>query len=461
MHATGEVTPAAPETRAAPTRAPWARPLCAVAWVGVYLALVALPLVVLTVGPAPKGGGYWWDFAMALGFGGLAMLALQSALTARFRRATAPFGVDILYYFHRWAAVAAVAVVLGHYAILRLRYAAAIGPVNPVVAAWPMTAGRIALGFFLVLVVSSLWRKQLRIEYDRWRAVHAALAVAAVVLAMAHIGGVGHYTAATWRGAIWGGYTLLWVLAVGYVRLARPAALRRAPYRVAEVKPARGRTWTVTVRPEGHRGFAFAPGQFAWLTIGLTPFRAKEHPFSIASSAADAGGLQFAIKELGDFTRTIKDVQVGTVAYVDGPHGVFTTEHYPHAPGFVFIAGGIGIAPILSMLRTLADRADRRPMLLLYGNRRWADVVFREEIQGLAPRLDLTVVHALQEPPPDWHGLHGVLSEANVRTALRGAPHEARYFVCGPKSMSHSVQRTLRKLRVPLHRVHCELFDMA
>ncbi len=438
-----------------------ARSLRAVIWILIYVALVALPLLVLMQRPVPKGGGYWWDFAMALGFGGLAMLALQSALTARFRRATAPFGIDILYYFHRWAAVAAVGLVVGHYLILRLRYGDALGSANPMVAAWPMTAGRVALGLFLVLTTSSLWRKQLKIEYDRWRVWHAILAVVAVVLAMGHIWGIGHYTATSWRGVVWGGYTFLWVLVVGYVRVARPASLLRLPYRVMDVRRERGTSWTVTLQPEGHRGFTFRAGQFAWVSMGLSPFRAKEHPFSISSSAADAGTVQFTIKELGDFTRTIKDVKVGTIAYVDGPHGIFTIDHHRDAPGFVFIAGGIGIAPIMSMLRTLADRSDRRPVLLLYGNRRWEDVVFREELQALTSRLNLTLLHVLQEPPADWSGLRGVLSEENVLTACCGVVKGARYFVCGPKPMSDAVLRTLRAARIPLHRVHCELFDMA
>jgi 3-phenylpropionate/trans-cinnamate dioxygenase ferredoxin reductase subunit len=213
--------------------------------------------------------------------------------------------------------------------------------------------------------------------------------------------------------------------------------------------------------PVGHSGLTFSPGQFAWLTLRASPFRAKEHPFSIASSAADNRSLEFTIKELGDFTRTIKDVKVGDVAYVDGPHGVFTCAHYRHASSLVFIAGGIGIAPIMSMLRTLADRRDSRPLRLIYGNRRWDGVVFREEIERLESRLNLTVIHVLQEPPTDWLGLTGVLSEDVVRAALPASIKGVIFFVCGPKPMSVSVQRTLHKLDVPLHRVHCELFDMA
>lgn len=440
---------------------PVARWLRATFWIAAYLLLTAFPLLVLLVGKMPRGGGFAWDFAMAVGFGGLAIMGLQSALTARFRRATAPFGVDIIYYFHRWVAVGGFGLILAHYVILRTRYSAAIGPLDPREAPWPMTAGRIALLLFAVLIVTSLWRKTLRLEYDRWRVGHAVMAVAAVVLAVVHIQGVGHYTHAPWKGIVWVGYATLWVLVVAYVRLVRPLSLLRSPYRVTDVRQERGQSWTLTLAPERGAAVRFSPGQFAWLTLRSSPFRAKEHPFSFSGSAADASAVRFTIKELGDFTATIKDVAVGEVAYVDGPHGVFTPDLHPQAPGFVFIAGGVGIAPIMSMLRTLADRGERRPVRLVYGNWRWDDVTFREEIEALRPRLNLDVVHVLQEPPEGWAGPQGVLSEPVLRAALPEAARAFVFFVCGPKPMSHAVHRTLRGMGVPLRRIQSELFDMA
>lgn len=433
----------------------------ATAWISAYLILAAFPLLVLLLGEMPKGGGYWWDFAMALGFGGLAIMGLQSVLTARFRRATAPFGVDIIYYFHRLAAIGGFALIVGHYLILRARYGEALGDFNPLSASWHMTAGRVALLLFALLIVSSLWRKKLNIEYDRWRIAHAVMAVAAVVLAIAHIGGVDHYTRAAWKGAVWGGYSIVWVLVVGYVRVVRPMSLLKSPYRVKEIRAERGSSWTLTLTPEGHSGFRFSPGQFAWLTLRASPFRAKEHPFSFSGSAEDTGTLSFTIKELGDFTSTIGSIRRGETAYVDGPHGVFTVDHFPHVDRFVFIAGGVGIAPIMSMLRTLADRNDPRPLLLVYGNWRWDGVLFREQIEALRPRLNLEVVHVLQEPPPEWTGLLGILSEPVLQRVIPEPARASVFFLCGPKPMSDSVQRTLRRMGVPLNRIHCELFDMA
>lgn len=433
----------------------------ALAWVALYLGLVATPLLVLLAGPTPKGGGFLWDFAMALGFGGLAILGLQFVLTARFRRATAPFGIDIIYYFHRFAAIGGVALVLAHYLILRARYPDALGPVNPAAAPWPMTVGRIALGLFIVLIVTSLLRKQLRWEYDHWRIGHAVMAVTALALAIAHILGVGHYTAGTWRGFVWGSYSVLWLLVVGYIRVLRPWGLKRRPYRVVSVAPERGAAWTVTVEPDGHDGLRFRAGQFAWLTLGTSPFRAREHPFSFSSSAAASPRLQFTIKELGDFTRTIREVKPGTIAYVDGPHGVFTVDEHARAPGLALIAGGVGIAPIMSVLRTLADRGESRPLHLVYGNRRWDQVLFREEIDGLRSRLPLTVTHVLQEPPVGWTGPTGVLSPEVLEKVIPESERAYVFLVCGPKPMTAAVQRTLGGWGIPLRRIRTELFDMA
>jgi predicted ferric reductase len=68
-----------------------------IVWIGIYLVLVLAPLLVLLVGPVPPGAGFWWDLSMAIGFAGIAMLGVQFVLTARFQRASAPFGLDIVY----------------------------------------------------------------------------------------------------------------------------------------------------------------------------------------------------------------------------------------------------------------------------------------------------------------------------------------------------------------------------
>jgi len=432
----------------------------AVLWAGGYIMVVALPLLVLLVPPRAPGLGFWWDLSMGLGFAGLAVMGAQFGLTARFRRASAPFGIDILYYFHRWVAVGGTLLVLGHFAVLRMAAPEALLPILPPDAPWHMTAGRLALLLLVALVVTSLWRKQFRLEYDGWRIGHAALAVAAVVFAVWHIAGTAYYTGTPGKRWTWLLYMAGWVGLVAWVRVGKPWRLLRRPWRVTGVRPEGRRTWTLAVEPEGHDGMPFQPGQFAWLTLGRSPFAAAEHPFSMASSAASTGPLEFTIRELGDFTSTIGSTAPGTVAYVDGPFGVFSPDRHPDAAGFVMVAGGVGVAPMMSMLRTFADRGEARPLVLVCGSDTLNDVIFRDELRELEQRLDLRVVHVLREPPPDWQGETGLVTEDVLRRALPADVDGFTCFLCGPEPMTDAVQQSLRRLGVPLRRIHVELFDM-
>ncbi|OGA57162.1 MAG: oxidoreductase [Betaproteobacteria bacterium RIFCSPLOWO2_12_FULL_65_14] len=428
-------------------------------WLGIYVAAVALPLFALLPGQVSSGRGFRWDFAMALGYAGLAMLGVQFALTARFRRATAPFGIDIVYYFHRYLAVFALAIVCAHYAIVRVYSPAALGTADPRIAPAYMTAGRIALVLFVVLVALALARRLLRLDYDLWRITHAFLATIAYALALWHLLGAGSYLDSVWKEALWGAYGAFWIALIAYVRVVRPFRVARSPWRVAAVRPERGRVWTLVLEsPTGAR-LQFAPGQFAWLSLGASPFAMREHPFSIASSAAYPERIELSIKELGDFTSTIKSVKPGETAWLEAPHGTFGIDLRPGAAGYVFVAGGIGIAPIMSMLRTLADRGDRRPLLLFYGNRVWERVAFREELDSLMRKLELRVVHVLLEPPAGWNGERGFITREVLERHLPEGRGALEYFLCGPTPMTLGVERALAALDVLAARVHSELFE--
>ena len=227
-----------------------------------------------------------------------------------------------------------------------------------------------------------------------------------------------------------------------------------------ERRQEHGNSWTLSLEADGHEGMRFKPGQFAWLTLRASPWHVKEHPFSISSSATHPERLEFTIKELGDFTRTIKQTQVGEIAYLDGPYGVFSVDQYPAASGFVFVAGGVGAAPIVSMLRTLADRHEQRPLHFIYGNKHWDNVIFREELESLKERLNLHLTHVLAEPPPDWKGESGLITTKLLKKILPDNTQKYEYFLCGPKPMSDVVQQGLHTLQVPLGQLHFELFDM-
>lgn len=437
----------------------WSASGRALFWITVYLALVVFPLFVLLVDEAPRGAGFWYDFSLALGFAGTAMMAVQFVLTARFKRMTAPYGIDIVYYFHRYLAVVGVLVVLAHPLILVLADPIFLYYLNPFEAPPHMVAGLASTVALVVMTAVSLLRKVIRLHYDAWRIGHVILAVAAVGLAFFHIDGVGYYVATPWKRALWAAIAASWIGLIVYVRLLKPIFLLRRPYRVTDVRPERGDAWTVALEPEGHAGMAFVPGQFAWLVLRSSPFAMREHPFSFSSAPRDSGGVEFTIKELGDFTRTIGTVKPGEVAYLDGPYGSFGVAE-SLAPELFFIAGGIGIAPMSSMLRGLAARGDRRPLTLVHACGTLSRMPLHEQMDELGERLNLKIVRVLEEPPHDWQGEVGFVDEALLRRLLPADRQRVEVLICGPTPMIESVETSLYRLGVPLGRFHSELFDL-
>ncbi len=430
-------------------------------WIAGYLAIALLPLFVLLLyPPAPDERSFWTDFSVALGFVGLTMLALQFALTARINRIEASYGVDIILQFHRYISLVAFALILIHPLILFVHQPETLRLLNIFEAPWRArfaVAGTLAL---LILVITSIWRQPLKIPYELWRTSHGVLAVAAVTLGLAHALGVSYYLELFWKQLLWGAIALtaLWLLV--YIRIVKPWMMTRRSYLVEEVIPQRGNVWTVAIRPRGHDGFQFHPGQFAWITLAISPFRMREHPFSMSSSGDHPERLEFTIKALGDFTQTIKDVEPGTKAYLDGPYGVFTSDRYWDSAGFVLIAGGIGITPMMSMLVTAAERKDDRPFLLIYANKGWEDVTFREELDALADSLDLTIIHVLREPPDDWTGETGYVDQDLLDRYIpihRGSRH---YFICAAPVMMDQVEAALHDLQVPADHIHMEHFNL-
>jgi predicted ferric reductase len=427
-------------------------------WIGAYLILTLAPLLILLVGPTPPGRGFWTEFSVALGFVGLTIMGFQFLMTARVRQITAPFGMDIIYHFHRQISWVALLLILAHPLILFVEDPANLQLLNVLDAPWRARWGVASIAALLILVITSIWRLQLKLRYESWRLWHGMLGTLAVASAMAHIALVAHYVETPWKRGFWIAITVFWIGLLVYVRIVKPLLMLRRPWRVAEVIPERNESWTLVLQPEGHRGVGFKPGQFAWLTLWNSPYAVKEHPFSFSSHPRADGRVSFTIKALGDFTNTIKDVQPGKRAYLDGPYGVFSVDRHP-AAGYLFVAGGIGITPIMSMLRTLAERGDDRPLTLIYANKNWDDITFREELDELQRRLNLQVVHVLEEPPPDWNGATGFVTAGILEKQLPEDRTSREIFICGPDPMMDAVEAALSKLGVPLANYHSERYN--
>ena len=433
-------------------------PVRGAVWIVVYLLFILAPLFALLAGSWPPARGFWTEFSVAIGYSGLAIMGLQFGLTARFRYVTEPWGEDVIYHFHRQISQIAVGLVIAHMIILFAVQPELLTPRNMIEAPWSARFAVVAVASLVALVVMALWRVKLNISYETWHLTHILLALAAITAGIIHMVGSSFYLSDPWKRGLWIGLAIFWVGLLFYVRLVKPLFILRRPYRVSEVREERGDTWTLVMQPDGHSGFRFSPGQFGWLTLWGSPFKITGHPFSFSSSSAVTDGrVEMTIKNLGDFTSGIQKVPVGRRVYLDGPYGAFTIGN--PADMHVLIAGGVGITPMMSMIRTLADLGDRRPVVLIYGSKDWESITFRDELEALKVRLDLTVVHVLANPPADWAGEQGFITAEMFKRHLPPPYAHHEYFICGPDVMMDAIEKALGGLNVPLSKYHSERYS--
>jgi predicted ferric reductase len=435
------------------------RTIAGVFWIALYLLVVLAPLFLMMIRPTPPERSFWVEVSLGMGFVGIVQIAVQFALIARFREFTAPYGIDIILRYHKQIALVAVTLLVAHPVILVIEQPGRLSMLNPFAGNWGTRFGNLALYALLALTILSLFRKEIGLRYELWRVTHASLGIVAIVAAHVHVALAGSYLDTPWKEVLHHTVSLFMLFLFGYLRLVKPALQGRHAYRVAEVRRERGTTWSLALEPVGHEGITFAPGQFAWLKLGGSPYKVEEHPFSFSSSASQRGRLEFGIKELGDFTSRLGDLPLWAKAYLDGPHGSFSIDVDP-APGYVFLAGGVGISPFMSMLRTMADRGDKRPVLLFYGDKSWEVMAFREDIEALRERMDLEVVYALEEPHEGWEGETGFIDAAMLRRHLPDEGIERLYFVCGPEPMLVAAEAALGEIGVSLDQIRSERFDL-
>jgi predicted ferric reductase len=433
-----------------------------------FFLLIFSPLFLLPFVGSELSRGWQTEFAIILGFIGLTMAGWQIAPVSRFTPAQKLFNLDKLYNFHHLLSLFSALFVLLHYLLLLLNFQSGIGInkwalaflnifTSPLRAKFAVLA---LLGYFLI-TITSVFRKQLRLNYDVWRGLHDVFTVIIVGAGLTHVLLVGNYSAAPAMKALLWFETAIWILVALYIRVIKPLQQLRHPYKITAVQNEGQNTYTLALAPQGFDLPVFHPGQIAWLTVRRSPFSLIRNPFSISSSTANKDNLEFAIKDLGDFTSTVKVFQIGETAYVDGPFG-FHDMTRPEHKSIVLIAGGIGISPAMSVLRSMADAGDPRTVTLLYGNRTLEDLPFGGELNRLEKTLPaFKKVLVPEKPSEEWQGYRGFITTDLLRKELLGDPQNMHYFICGPLPMMAAMRKCLAELNVPQKNIHLEEFNMA
>jgi NAD(P)H-flavin reductase len=196
----------------------------------------------------------------------------------------------------------------------------------------------------------------------------------------------------------------------------------------------------------------FAPGQFNMLYA----FGIGEIPISISGDPADAGRLVHTVRDVGAVSGAIARLSPGAMVGLRGPFGA----GWPVATGegldVVFVAGGLGLAPLRpAIFQVLAQRARHGRVVLLYGARAPGDILFRTQLERWRRRLDIDVAVTVDRAGTDWRGTVGVVPRLIARAGFDPAHTVA--MVCGPEVMMRFSALALQEAGVAAERIHLSL----
>ena len=372
-------------------------------------------------------------------------MTLGLLLSARPRLVEAWFdGLDRMYKLHKYLGVAALLLFIAHFATV---------PGEPETGAASVEEGLpidlfglVAMVGFTLLIIITLNRK---IPYHRWFTTHRLMGLFFVVVSV-HVALVLYdgqeldfFSA---PGVALALLLLAGLAAAAYRQILYPKKAQHA-FTLAAVNRLE-RATEVVLQPKNGM-FAFEPGQFAFITIDADGFR-EAHPFTISSGARE-GELRFTMKVLGDYTRRVRDaLAAGADVDVEGPYGRFNPLRGPAQQ--VWVAGGIGVTPFLSVLRTMTP-GHGKTIRLYYCVRTASEALFFEELEARATDVDGVTVARFDSDT--GHRLNADV----INDDLGGALREWSYWLCGPKPLVVAVSEGLRRRGVRQRRIHKEEFE--
>lgn len=224
------------------------------------------------------------------------------------------------------------------------------------------------------------------------------------------------------------------------------------PYRVAGKRQETLDTWTLTLEPEGEALEPFSPGQFAM----LYSFGAGEVPISISADLTSPGPLVHTLRGVGAVTNALCALEQGAYVGVRGPFGSAWPIAEAAGDDIVIMAGGIGLAPLRpAIYHVLAHRARYGRLVVMYGGRSPADLLYVDELAGWGGRFDIDLDVTVDTAGSDWRGRVGVVTTLVPRAEFD--PCKATALICGPEVMMRFAVTALREAGLPGESIHVSL----
>ncbi|RMD67063.1 hypothetical protein D6817_02620 [Candidatus Pacearchaeota archaeon] len=381
---------------------------------------------------------------------GTALMANTLILSSRIRPLVSLFGgIEKLYTAHKWGGIAAFTLLLFHPLFLSLRLlpfsVRSAGLFLLPGGSWEKNLGIAALIIMTITVLVTLFAN---FQYQFLKFTHKFLG-AAFLAGSIHGFFIGNSTATSTSLKIYlAALACAGAIAFLYRGLFPNRLVQRRAYTVTKVRRVNSAIIELTLAPDSSSP-SFHSGDVVFVTF-LTPILPPEsHPFSICSATGNAT-IQIAIKSVGDYTKQVQNLPVGTKALIEGPYQSFS--HKCKNKDQIWIAGGIGITPFLGMARTLAQNNERRSRItLFYSARTERDLAFLYELQQLASRKPFFRIIPINT------NKDGRLTAEKISNTC-GNLHKKDILMCGPLSMVQSLQKQFTKLKVPRGNIHTAEF---
>ncbi len=389
---------------------------------------------------------------------GALALMFQFLLITRIRPIENAFGLEALAKLHKKTGYYTLGLLLAHPPLLAAGYSAGAGTgfisqYRSFITDYPyVLPAAIGMGLLVAVVGFSVYIVRKRLPYEAWYGIHL-MSYAVVALAFGHqIATGGTATALPAFRAYWTGLYIAVFGAVAWWRFGWPTLLfLRHRFQVSRIIQETPSTLSIYITGRNLDRLRARPGQF--VIVRFLDRRAwQQHPFSL-SAVPKGDTWRITVKGVGDFTRALSTLKEGTYVYLDGPFGQFTRDQAV-GPHRLYIAGGVGITPLRSLIEEGIDSDDA---ILLYSNRSRLDIVFTEELKTYE-EAGLRRVDVLSDDP-EYPGEKGFLDAERIKRLVPDLT-EREIFLCGPPPMMAGLTQTLLGLGVSSRRIHAERFAL-
>ncbi len=420
----------------------------------IYIILIIAPLAVIRLPGFDDFAGIIFQIGMSLGLVSFCLLVLQVVLTSRWKTLESIYGLDKLTNFHKTMGIL-IGLLLTAHVIIMIGFGIKYSAMAAKLGEFGVDIGKWAYGIALITITLALTFGSFRMDYNVWRLSHKTAPVI-VVLAFFHSYLVGPDLRIMGMKVYWFALLFIFIIAFLYRNFFIPVFARKS-YSIKSVAAETDNTFTLTYLPDRGKRFSYKPGQFILLRLKRPGRKSETHPFTLSSSPSEGQFLQNTIKQSGNFTNTINQTTTSDKVIIEGPYGRFSFLN-AKSKALLFIAGGVGITPIMSMIKYMRDTNDSKDVILLYGNRTVNDIIFRKELEKLP--VNFKVIHILSNADTEWNGLKGYITKDIIAKYAKDILFDADVFLCGPPKMMQKIVSYLKELRIPASRVHYERFSI-